>query len=60
MAAADERLGLEGDGTDIKQAEPMLGKLELFSRGWGTERPAGAAKITVRAPERGPWLSKAH
>lgn len=37
----------------------MLGKLELFSRGWGAKRPAGAAKIMVRALENGSWLSKA-
>lgn len=31
----------------------MLEKLELCARGWGAERPAGAAKIMVRAVESG-------
>lgn len=49
----------EGDGMHITWTEPMLEKRELFSRGRGAERLAGAAKIMVRAAESGSWLSKA-
>lgn len=50
----------EEDGRHIKRAELMLEKPELFLRGWGAERPVGAAKFMVRAAESGFWLSKSY
>lgn len=50
----------EEDGRHIKRAELMLEKRELFLRGWGAERPVGAAKFMVRAAESGSWLSKSY
>lgn len=50
----------EEDRMHIKGAELMLEKPELFSRGWGAERPVEAAKFMVRAGESGSWLSKSY